>query len=198
MQAVILLLFVSIMWSVGANAGTIFFFASTQTATLVESGDTFDTICSNGYLFTFTRDKLFSGGAGRLVRVAWPEGVEAQAVTVGPVGKAEITISRVDGNVFDIADFTVKLLASTGGAGGEIEVMPQLNGEDGYNDPAFFRASGLANQKISFATGTRPQSTALLTGFDTYKITLYVDFALVAITLVDAGISPRTPPLPSK
>ena len=69
-------------------------------------------------------------------------------------------------------------------------MMPQLNGEDGYNDPVFFNATGLANQSFSYDTGTTPQSTVLLTGFDKYKINLYVDFALTAITLVDASIPP--------
>ena len=191
---ILLLLFVSIVLSGAADAATTIFFDSSQTATLIASGATSDTISSNGYLFTYTRDKLFGGGTGRPVRVPWPEGVEAQAITVAPVGKAQITISRVDGNIFDIPAFTAKLLANTAGAGAAIEVMPQLNGEDGYNDPIFFSASGQTNQTFSYDTGTTPQSTALLTGFDTYKINLYVDFALTAITLVDAGI-PNTPPV---
>ena len=194
-----LLLFVSIMWSGVADAVTISFFNSSQTATLVASGVTSDTISSNGYLFTYTRDKLFTGGGGmtgRPVRVPWPEGVEAQAITVDPVGKAQITISRVDGNVFDITAFTAQLLANTVGAGGAIEVMPMLNGEDAFSDPLAFDATGVANQTFSYNDGTTP-STSLLTGFDTYKFSLYVDFALTGITLVDASTLPVTVPVPA-
>ena len=49
--------------------------------------------------------------------IVWPGGVEAHAVTVGPVGKAQITINRVDGRVFDIPAFTAELLADTAGDG---------------------------------------------------------------------------------
>ena len=170
-----------------ADAVTINFFDSSQMATLVATGDTYDTISSNGYIFTYTRDKLFDGGNGRPIRVPWPNGVEAQAITVGQVGKAQITISRVDGSIFAIPAFTAKLLANTVGAGGAIEVMPMLNGEDAFSDPLAFNATGNANQTFSYNAGTTP-STSLLTGFDTYKFSLYVDFALTGITLVDAGI----------
>ena len=61
-SSILLLLFVSIMWSGAADAATIIFFDSSQTATLVASGVTSDTISSTGYLFTYTRDKLFGGG----------------------------------------------------------------------------------------------------------------------------------------
>ncbi len=115
-----------------ANADTTVFFQSCQVATPVSSGVTSDTISSNGYLFTYTRDKLFTGGTGhpigRPVRVAWPAGVEAQAVTAPPPGvtdyKARITLRRVDGQVFDLTAFTFRLLANTAGAGGSIEIMP--------------------------------------------------------------------------
>ena len=160
----LLLLFVSILLSDPADAATINFFDSSQTATLEATGETSDTISSNGYLFTYTRDKLFGGGTGRPVRVPWPEGVEAQAITVAPAGKAQITISRVDGNIFDIPAFTAKLLANTAGAGAAIEVMPQLNGEDGYNDPIFFSASGQTNQTFSYDTATTPQPPCYLPG----------------------------------
>jgi len=109
-----------------ANAATTVFFDSSQVAAPVASGVTSDTISSNGYLFTYTRDKLFTGGTGqvigRQVRVPWPDGVEAQAVTTPPPGvtdyKARITVQRVDGNVFDLTAFTAQLLANTAGAGG--------------------------------------------------------------------------------
>ena len=184
--------------SASAHSATVTFFDPSQVATQVASGDTSDTISSNGYLFTYTRDKYFTGGVGltvpvgRFVTVAWPNGIQAQAVTSGPTpGKAQITISRVDGNVFDITAFTAKLLANTSGAGGSIEVMPQLNGEDGYADPLAFNATGNSGNSFTYNAST----TTLLTGFDTYKINLYVDFALTGITLVDA--SPAAVPLPA-
>jgi hypothetical protein len=177
--------------SVSANAATIDFFNPSQVATPVASGVTSDTISSEGYLFTYTRDKLFTGGVGlatpigRYVRVPWPDGVEAQAVTVGPVGNAQITISRVDGNVFDISAFSAKLLANTAATGAAFEVMPQLNGEDAFSNPVFFDASGYYSSSFAYNAGTA-QSTAPLTGFDTYKFSLFVDFALSGITLTDA------------
>lgn len=186
MKLRILLLAVLIVLPHAVDAATIIFFENSQAATLLEAGDTSDTIGSNGYRFTFSRDKLFLSGTGRHVRVPWPEGVEAQAVTVGRVrkAKARISISRVDGKIFAISAFTIKLLANTVGAGGAIEVMPQLNDEDGYKDPIFFLASGIANQTYAFDTASKRQSTSLLSGFDTYTISLYVDFALTAITLI--------------
>ena len=117
---------------IAAVAASTVFFDSSQVATDVASGVTSDTISSSGYLFTYTRDKLFTGGTGepigRSVRVPWPEGVEAQAVTTPPPGvtdhKAQITLQRVDGDVFDLTAFTAKLLANTFGTGGSIEIMP--------------------------------------------------------------------------
>ncbi len=195
--AVPFLLF-STLFSGAATATTVTFFDSSQVATLVESGTTSDTISSNGYLFTYTRDKLFTGGTGditgRYVRVPWPEGVEAQAVTTTPTSKAQIVLKRVDGNVFDITAFTAKLLANTWGAGGAIEVMPLLDGEDGYSDPIAFNASGSYSQSFSYNALSTP-STTLLKGFDAYKINLYVDFALTGLTLVDASIAPA--PIPA-
>jgi hypothetical protein len=178
-----------------ADAETTVFFDSCQIATVVASGVTSDTVSSRGYLFTYTRDKLFTGGTGqpigRPVRVPWPAGVEAQAVTTPPPGvtdyKARITLQRVDGNVFDLPAFTAKLLANTAGAGGSIEIMPVVNGEDAFNDPLYFDATGYYGQTFSYDTSPNPWgSTALLTGFDTYKIGLYVDFALIALTLQSA------------
>jgi hypothetical protein len=189
-----------------ANADTTLFFSSCQVATPVASGVTSDTISSNGYLFIYTRDKLFTGGAGppigRAVRVPWPAGVEAQAVTTPPTGvtdyMARITLQRADGQIFDLTAFTFKLLANTAGAGGAIEIMPLLNGEDGLANPLFFDASGYYGQNFSYDTSPNPWgSTALLTGFDTYKIGLYVDFAFVAITLNSAAPGPQSCCLPN-
>lgn len=180
-------------------AGITFFFDSTQVATPVAAGVTSDTIRSNGYVFTCTRDKLFTGGVGltepigRTVRIPWPLGVEAQAVTTPPPGvtdhKARITLRRVDGRPFDLTAFTAKLLANTGGAGGTIEIMPMLNGEDGFPDPLYFDATGYYGGSFSYNTSPNYLgSTAQLKGFDTYKISLYVDFALTSLTLESAVV----------
>jgi hypothetical protein len=180
-----------------ATAATTVFFEESQVATPVAEGVTWDTINSRGYEFTYTRDKLFTGGTGhvigRQVRVPWPEGVEAQAVTTPPPGvtdyKARITLSRLDREVFDLTSFTAKLLASTAGAGGSIEIMPLLNGEDAFNDPLYFNASGYYGQTFSYdESPSHLGSTAALKGFDAYKIGLYVDFALTGVTLQGAAI----------
>lgn len=179
-----------------ATGATVVFFNSGQIATPVATGVTSDTISSEGYLFTYTRDKLFTGGVGltepigRQVRVPWPQGVEAQAVTSGPnPGKAKITIERVDGDVFDLPAFTAKLLANTAGAGGTLEVVPFLNGQEAFNNPITFDATGIAGNTFSYNTSPNPWgSTALLTGFDKYTIDLYVDFALVGLTLEGAPV----------
>lgn len=178
--------------TVPGYAGTTVFFDSTQLATLVSSDVTSDTLSSNGYLFTCTRDNLFTGGTGtpigRSLVVDWPVGVEAQAVTTPPAGstdyKARLTIRRVDGKPFGIVDFTVKILANTGGAGATLEIMPQLNGEDGFNDPLYFDATGYYGQTFSYdRTPNYWGTTAQCVGFDTYKASLYVDFAFIALTL---------------
>lgn len=172
------------------QAVTTVFFNSTQTANLVASGTTSDTIRTEGYLFTVTRDKLFTGGVGmtnpvgRTVRIPWPDGLEAQAVTAGPNPRgARIDIRREDGQTFAIESFTAKLLANTAGAGGAIEVMPLLNGEDAFPDPVAYDASGYYGQNFTYQT---PQ----LTGFDAYKVTLYVDYAFMSLTIVDASLPP--------
>lgn len=170
-----------------AHAVTTTFFDSSQIAALVATGATSDTISSEGYLFTYTLDKYST--VTRLSPVTWPEGVMAQSVIAGPTpGPAQITIKRVDGNVFDITAFTAKLLASTGGAGGAIEIMPKINGEDALGDPVALDASGQYGQSFSYAM----PATRLLNGADAYTFSLYVDFALTGLTLVDAS----TPPIP--
>ncbi len=175
------------------HAAITFFFNGSQTTNLVDSATTSDTLSSQGYLFTLSRDKLFTGGVGmtnpigRTVRIPWPKGLEAQAVTAGPSPSgATITIKRQDGQPFSIESFTGKLLANTAGAGGSFEIMPMLNGQDGLQDPLALDATGYAGNTFSYATPS-------LTGFDTYTIKLYVDFALTALTVVDA--SPPDPVL---
>jgi hypothetical protein len=184
----------------GAGAAIVQFFDPSQIATLVEAGTTFDTISSEGYLFTYTRDKLFTGGLGggpigRAERVSWPDGLEAQAVTEGPVlSKARITISRVDSEVFDIPAFTAKLPANTFGTGAHIEIMPQIGGEDAFNDPFMFSASGFAGSTFSFDRTTPAYlgNTTPLQGYDGYKIALFVDFAMTELTLEDQVVPEPT------
>ena len=183
---------------IAAHAANTVFFDGSQIATDVTSGVTSDTISSEGYLFTYTRDKLFTGGTGapigRQVRVPWPAGVEAQAVTTPPPGvtdhKAKITLRRVEGDVFDLTAFTARLLANTWGTGGAIEIMPILNGEDAFNDPLYFDVSGSYGNTFSYDTSPNHLgSTALLTGYDRYDITLFVDFLLTSLTLNSAGVA---------
>lgn len=179
-----------------SDAATMTFFNSDQVATLVAEGTTSDKIRSNGYYFTYTRDKLFTGGTGQVigrpVRIAWPNGVEAQAVTAGPnPGKAKITIERVDGDVFDFSAFTAELLANTAGAGGSFEVVPFLNGQEQLPDPVVYDATGIAGMHFSYDKYSSP-STLPLTGYDKYTIDLYVDFALIGLTFEGAPIP--TPP----
>lgn len=183
-----------------AYADTTTFFSSGQVASLVAEGPTWDKISSSGYYFTYTRDKFFNGGGGgpptgRYVRVPWPQGVEAQAVTAGPnPGKAKITIERVDGDVFDINAFSAMLLANTGGAGADFEVVPFLNGEEVLPDSVIFNATGYYGQTFTYNTTPNlwGQSTLPLTGYDKYTIDLYVDFAWTALTLIGASI-PKPP-----
>lgn len=182
--------------SATAEATTVVFFDPSQVATDVASGVTSDTVSSEGYLFTYTRDKLFTGGIGlpdpigRPVRVAWPDGVEAQAVTSGPnPGKAQITIERVDGGVFDLTAFTAQLLANTAATGAAFEIMPTLGGEDAFADPLYFDASGYYGSTFSYdESPSYLGSTSLLKGFEQYKIGLFVDFALTGLTLGGAPV----------
>lgn len=168
------------------------FFDAAQMTNIVASGATSDTIRTEDYLFTVTRDKLFTGGIGltnpigRYIRVPWPTGLEAQAVTAGPShSSARIDIKRADGQLFSISSLTFELLANTAGAGASIEIMPLLGGEDGLPNPLALDATGYATQHFSYQT---PQ----LHDFDAYKITLYVDFALTSLVTQDAA-----PPKPS-
>jgi hypothetical protein len=191
----LLAMFITVVWigalhPIAIQAVTTVFFDSSQTTNLVSSGTTSDTIRSEGYLFTVTRDKLFTGGVGltnpigRYLRVHWPDGLEAQAVTAGPaLSSARIDIRREDGQLFAIESFTAQLLANTAGAGGAWEIMPMLNGEDGFADPVSYDATGIAGNRFNYHT---PE----LTGFDAYKMTLYVDYAVMSLAVVDASLPP--------
>lgn len=185
-----------------ASAATTVFFDGLQSYALVSSGTNADTIESEGYLFTYTLDKLFTGGVGmtepigRTSQVSWPAGLHAQAITTGPdtgVG-ANLTVRRVDGAVFDIHAITFQLWANTAGAGGTMEIMPLLDGEDLYNDPVMFGATGFYSQSFSYADGGGYQaSTSTLRGADTYKMHLYVDWALKSLTVDGPEIPPVVP-----
>jgi hypothetical protein len=170
------------------TAGTTVFFDPSQIATLVATNTTSDTISSEGYVFTYTRDKLFTGGVGltnpigRAVRIPWPDGVEAQYVTTS-TNKASIKVQRVDGAVFDLTSFTAHLLANAG-AGRAIEIVPLLNGQEPLNDPLSFDVSGNYGNEFSYDTSPNYLgTTAALTNYDAYVINLSLDYALTALTL---------------
>jgi hypothetical protein len=175
-----------------APAATNVFFTGSQTATVATSNINAVTIQSGAYRFTYSVDGYFTGGVGltnpvgRFFSVFWPNGIQAQAITTGPlVGKgATVTIRRTDGGLFGLRSFTGKLLANTAATGADFELMPQLDGEDALNDPLMFNASGYH--------GSLFPHTPALSGYDAYKVNLFVDFALTALTLVDSD--PAAPP----
>jgi len=183
--------------------GLTVFFNPDQIATPIGYGTTTDTISCEGYVFIYTRDKLFTGGGpvpiGRSVRIPWPQGVEAQYVTAGPnPDKAKITVRRLDGGVFDLVSFTAKLLANAG-AGRAIEIIPFLGGEEPFNDPFYFDVSGYYGQEFSYDTSPNYLgTTAPLVNFDAYVITLTLDYALTALTLGDTITTSAVaePPMP--
>ena len=174
------------------HAVTTIFFNAAQTTNSVASGATSETISSSGYLFTYSLDNWWSATGsgpptGRFQSILWPAGVDAQTQTAGPSGpispqiSASITIKRVDGQVFDLTSFTGKILGNTAGAGAAFEIMPLLNGQDGFANPLTFDATGYAGNSFFY-------NTPILTGFDTYNISLWMDFALTSLNLVDASI----------
>lgn len=189
----------AIVCGASSLAETVTFFDASQGITGVSSGVTTDTVESNGYLFTLTQDKLFTGGVGlttpigRPIRVSWPSGLEAQAITTPPEGGqasgAKIFVERTDGDVFDLTALTFKLLGNTAATGASLEIMPTLNGEDAFNDPVALDASGYYGSTFSYDTSTNILgSTASLTGYQQYKIGLFVDFALMDLTVTGAAV----------
>lgn len=171
-----------------ARAATNLFFNAAQTMTVVSSNANAVTLASGDYEFTSSVDGYWAACAGcpvtgRFFSVFWPNGVQAQAITAGPLyGKgANITLKRADGKRFDLRAFTGKLLANTAATGAAFEIMPQLNGEDALNDPLMFDCSGYGGQSFPH--------TPALQGYDTYKIHLWVDWALTALTLIDTNAS---------
>jgi len=169
------------------------FFNVAQTATLIVSNINAVTIQSGDYRFTYSADGYWSSGGGtptgRFFSVFWPNGVQAQAITAGPLlgAGANITVKRADGKLFDLQAFTGKILLNTAGAGSAFEIMPLLNGEDAFNNPLQFDCSGYGGQSFSY--------TPALAGYDTYKIHMWGDFALTALTLIDTN--PPIPPAPT-
>jgi hypothetical protein len=170
------------------------FFTGAQTATLVVSNINAVTIQSGDYWFTYSADGYWSSGGGlptgRFFSVYWPTGVQAQAITAGPslgLG-ANITLKRADGKLFDMQSFTGKILLNTGGAGAAFEIMPLLDGNDALPHPLSYDCTGYGGQSFSYAT---PQ----LNGYDTYKIHMWGDFAITALTLVDTN--PPIAPAPT-
>lgn len=167
------------------------FFNPYQTAAVVSTNMTSTTIQSRGYLFTYSVDgwwSAYAGGppTGRLQPVVWPTGVDAQTITAGPSGplsqqvSASITLRRVDGQVFDLNTFTGKLLGNTAGAGAAFELMPQINGNDAFANPLTYDATGYAGQSFSYAP--------MRTGYDTYVLSLWMDFGLTQLTVADASV----------
>lgn len=193
---------VPFFWVPAVQAVTTIFFNASQMANLVATNTTSDTVSSSGYVFTYSLDKWWYPAigigpgtpTGRYLSVLWPAGVEGQAITAGPSGlltsqvSASITITRTDGKVFDLTTFTAKILGNTAGAGASFEIMPQLNGQDGLANPLTFDATGYAGNSFTY-------STPMLTGYDTYNISLWMDFALTGLNLLDAGLPPVPPRL---
>jgi hypothetical protein len=139
----------------------------------------FDTMISQGYSFTRTMDKDFSP-TGRYEQIYWPAGLHVQAITAGPAAPTspQLTLTRADGDPFDLRDFSIKLLGNTYGAGGAIEIQPILNGVDGAQ--VTLDATGYYGQVFNYHPN--------LIGYDTYKMSIYVDFALTSATVDGAPI----------
>ena len=181
-------------------AGIITFFDASQ-SNVFTSGTTSETLTSQGYKFTYTRDKLFTGGTGQIIGrpilSTWPDGLHAQFVTTGASApaNASVTISRVDGAVFDILDFTCQLYANAG-AGRAFEVVPKLLGEEPLNDPIQFDCSGSTFSTWSYSRtpNIRNESTIPLTGYDSYTIGLTLDYGLLGITVQSAAPDPIPEP----
>jgi hypothetical protein len=184
----------SCLWTaLAAHAVTNIYFNASQTATLVVSNINAVTIQSGDYRFTYSADGYWSPGGGpptgRFFSIFWPNGVQAQAITTGPLlgSGANITLKRADGKRFDLLSFTGRILANTAGAGAQFEITPQLNGNDAPGSPFLFDATGYAGQDFPH--------TPALTDYDTYKIHLWVDWAFTALTLIDTN--PPVPPAPN-
>ena len=191
--SVLVLAFACLAGAPAAQAVTNLFFNASQTATLIVSNVNSVTIQSGDYRFTYSVDGYWSSGggtpSGRFFSVFWPDGVQAQAITAGPLlgTGANITLQRADGKPFDLQAFTGRILLNTAGAGGAFEIMPQLNGNDAFANPLQYSCTGYAGQSFSYTTAQA--------GYDTYQIHMWGDFALMALTFIDTN--PPVPPAPS-
>lgn len=200
----------ALVWAGAANAATTTFMAASQPYTLDQSGTTFNVLTSQGYRFTYSQDKLFTGnlGGGPIGRsnvLSWPTGLHAQSVTIAPYQKAHVTIERVDGNVFDIQSFSTAIYSYTAAGGANFEVVAQLGGEDLYNDPVMFEAAGYWGTPYTYnrsgttgPSGVIPygQNTSRLTGADRYTINLFSDFVFAGAVLTDASTTPSVSAVP--
>jgi hypothetical protein len=156
----------ALFWVQAAQAVTAVFFNNSQAATVVATNMASTTISSSGYLFTYSLDNWWyptisigpGTPTGRFSSVNWPTGVQAQTITAGPTGSlttqisATITIKRVDGLPFDLTSFAANILGNTGGAGAAFEIMPLLNGQDGFVNPLTLDATGIAGITFSYST----------------------------------------------
>ncbi|MBE7497990.1 MAG: hypothetical protein HS117_23860 [Verrucomicrobiaceae bacterium] len=183
--ALLLLACVQVVTAFAVTYTNVFFNAS-QTRTVLASSINEVTIRSGEYTFTYSVDGYWApvaGGqpTGRFFSVNWPAGVQAQAITAGPLlGRgANIILKRADGKKFDLKSFTGKILLNTAGAGAAFEIMPLLDGEDALPDPLQFDCSGYYGASFSH--------TPSLVNYDTYKIHMWGDFALTALTLMDTN-----------
>lgn len=180
-----------LLGTAATHAATNVFFDAAQTATLIVSNINAVTLQSGDYRFTYSVDGYWSSGGGtptgRFFSVFWPTGVQAQAITAGPLlgTGANLTLRRADGKPFDLQAFTGKILLNTAGAGAAFEIMPQLNGSDAFANPLPYDCTGYGGQSFSYITPA-------LTNADTYQIHMWGDFALTALTLIDTN--PPVPP----
>lgn len=184
------------------NAAIITFDIATPAFSNTISGLTSSTYFSQGYEFVVSQNKLdFYGGTGPLphpLLSSWSGGLSAEAVNLTPnvgnntYGPALITLTRVDGGIFDVTDFSFGVPGNTAVTGAALEVTPILNGTDNPNSPFMFDASGY-NGKYSYGS----PFTSPLTGADTYQFSLFTNFILETLTVHDASAgSPAVVPVP--
>lgn len=188
------------LFGVTAQSQPVELFGPDRSFTLIEEGEVWDTYTSNGYIFTVTRDKLFTGGLpggepiGRDLDIELPQGLEAQALSVLPpsVGdnKARIEISRVDGEPFDLNAFTMMMLwTQTNPIETLYEIMPIYNDEDAFDEPIRFYGTGHYGDTFHYDQTSVPTNTSLFVGYHAYKIKFLLDFALISL-VVDGPACP--------
>lgn len=176
-------------------------FGQSQTFTLIENGEVWDTYSSNGYIFTATRDKLFTGGLpggepiGRSLDVELPIGLEAQALSVVPLGindnKAKIVISREDGMPFDLNAFTMEMLWNqTNPITTLFEIMPIFNDEDAFVEPIRFNGTGHYGDLFHYDQFSAPTNTSMFENYHAYKIKFLLDFAMVSLVVQGPACPP--------